>query len=223
LLLLWLLLVAPCVRAQDILVEDFESDSVGTIPARWYGLSGRDLVPIAPSMREEGEYYAVMSDGHGKYLKLRTRNESLRLVIPNASTFDWDITRMPELSWRWRPVTLPDGGDEIHRDDTAGAVYVTFYFDWLRRPRSIKYTHSTTLPVGTVVDRGVLQVVVVSSGAVPGNDWLAIERNVLEDYRRLFGKEPPSHPVSIAVWSDSDTTQSESEIDIDDIRLGSGQ
>ena len=221
--MLFLLLVVPPVHAQDILVEDFESDAVGAIPARWYGLSGRDLVPIAPSMREEGEYYAVMADADGQYLKLRTRNESLRLVIPNASTFDWDLTRTPELSWRWRPVTLPDGGDEVRRDDTAGAMYVTFYFDWLRRPRSIKYTHSTTLPVGTVVDRGVLQVIVVSSGASPHGDWVGIERNVLEDYRRVFGKEPPSHPVSIAVWSDSDTTQSESEIDIDDIRLSAGQ
>lgn len=222
-MLLLLLLVVPPVQAQDILVEDFESDTVGAIPARWYGLSGRDLVPINPSMREEGEYYAVMADDDGQYLKLRTRNESLRLVIPNSSTFDWDLTRMPGLSWRWRPVTLPVGADEVRRDDTAGAIYVTFYFDWLRRPRSIKYTHSTTLPVGTVVDRGVLQVIVVSTGSVPGNDWVTVKRNVLEDYRRVFGKEPPSHPVSIAVWSDSDTTQSESEIDIDDILLRSGK
>jgi len=172
-------------------------------------------------MRETGEYYAIHSDETGRFLRMRVQNESVRLVMPNDLGMDWNIQDHPGLSWDWRVRQMPAAAreDREQLDDTAGAIYVTFSFNFFGRPRSIKYTYSSNLPVGTVVSRGRLQVIVVASGSHQADGWIHIVRDVAEDYRLVFRKNPPDRPVSIAVWSDSDSTNSESEIDIDNILL----
>jgi len=49
--------------------------------------------------------------------------------------------------------------------------------------------------------------------------WISYERNVADDYRLLFGKNPPNEPVAIMLWSDSDTVNSTAEVDFDDVML----
>ena len=98
----------------------------------------------------------------------------------------------------------------------GGAVYITFGTDRLGRPKSIKYTYSSSLPPGSVLRQGSLRVVVVSRGET--NRWETIVRDVAADYRSLFGEDPPD-PKSITLWSDSDDTNSEAEVDVDDLVL----
>jgi hypothetical protein len=50
-------------------------------------------------------------------------------------------------------------------------------------------------------------------------DWKTVRRNVVADYRRLFGEEPPQRPLLITLWSDSDDTGDRAEVDIDDLIL----
>jgi hypothetical protein len=89
----------------------------------------------------------------------------------------------------------------------------------IRRPRAIKYAYSANLPVGTIVSYGKLKVIVVSSGLDGHGSWKHIERNVLSDYREAFGDEPPSRPLSIRLWGDSDNTKSVVEAEFDNIML----
>ncbi len=91
--------------------------------------------------------------------------------------------------------------------------------DWLGRPRSIKYTYSSTLPVGTTASYGALRVIVVASAADGLGDWIRIERDVVADYRRVFRKDPPTVPVLITLWGDSDNTGGVSDVYFDDIAL----
>ena len=52
---------------------------------------------------------------------------------------------------------------------------------------------------------GRAMMLVVESSAARVGQWVQAERNVLEDYRRAFGEDPP--PVSgIAVMTDTDQT-----------------
>jgi Protein of unknown function (DUF3047). len=97
---------------------------------------------------------------------------------------------------------------------------VTFGSDWLGRPKSIKYTYSSSLPVGTTVSFGPLKVIVVDSAREPrAGEWETVQRRIRDDYRQVFGGSPPDRPVSITLWSDSDTTGDEAVVDIDDLEL----
>ena len=211
--------LAQANRAEDIVIDNFETSVVGDIPLLWWTIQGRSVVPLSPKMKEDGEYYSIESNGRSQFLRAGTKNESLRIVMPNNKSFQWNLESHPILSWRWRPNQLPTNAREDNLNDTAGSVYVTFGSDWLGRPKSIKYTYSTTLPVGTVIKQGPLVIVVVGSGSEGVGKWHSISRNVAKDYRDHFGKTPPSSPDFVAIWSDSDTTKSSSEMDFDDLKL----
>src|SRR5690625_7757155 len=98
---------------------------------------------------------------------------------------------------------LTDCANEASNNDTGAAVYVTFDTDWLGRPRSIKYTYSSTLPVGTVVRFGPLRVIVTDTGADGIGDWRQVDRDVVRDYQQVFGGDPPDRPLSSTLWRDS--------------------
>ena len=50
-----------------------------------------------------------------------------------------------------------------------------------------------------------VQMIVVRSGNAAANQWVSEERNVLEDYRRAFGEEPPL-VSGVAIMTDTDDT-----------------
>lgn len=223
------LLLTPPALAQrgngsgGLLLDDFEQYEEGQLPFRWKAQYNKELVPLEQRFMRPNERFFVVEDGGNTLLRVYTHNETVHITMANeADGFDWNLETHPRLSWDWRAHTLPTEARETDRrkNDTGVAVYVIFSFDWLRRPRVVKYTYSSTLPVGTVADYGQLKALVVSSGA-DGNlgEWQHIERNVYEDYRRLFRKDPPSRPLMVRLWSDSDDTNAEAEADFDNIRF----
>jgi hypothetical protein len=215
-----LLGTALAATAQPVVVIDnFERASVDAIPTNWHRIEGRGTVPVTPAFNRDDEYYRVRSVGGGKVLEGYTDGKSASMVLPNGEGYDWSLERHGKLSWRWRAFELPDGAreDDKKRNDTGAAVYVTFGADWLGRPKSIKYTYSSTLPVGTTADYGTLKVVVVSSTVNGMDRWKTVTRDVAADYRALFGGDPPDRPVSVMVWSDSDTTKGRARFYLDDL------
>lgn len=206
-----------------IYLEDFEDDRVGTQPDRWQYIEGREFVDLTPKYQRPSEFFEVLEENGNKFVRGTTVDEAHRIIRANGWGFDWNLRTHPRLSWRWRAVNLPENAreDEEHLNDTGAAVYVTFDDkDWLGRPKSIKYTYSSTLPVGTEVSYGPLKVIVVSSAASQGTGkWVSVERNVLEDFKRLFGKDAASRPLAITAWADSDTMHDLAQADFDDFRL----
>ena len=201
-------------------VDNFEQYDLGQPPTQWVRVDSRDDVRPAAQALEPGERFDVLEEEGNQFVRLYTNNEYIRFSQRNGKEFDWDLRDHPRLQWRWRALTLPKGASEKGENDTGGAVYVTFGTDWLGRPKSIKYTYSSTLPVGTVVSFGPLNVIVVNSGREPGmGTWKTETRNVIDDYKQIFGDAPPNRPVSITISGDSDSTGDESKVDIDDIML----
>ena len=215
---------APAAAGQKdaISFENFESYEVGATPDRWKFFTRRDreFLPLEEFMAKDERFYVVSERGN-KFLRGYTRDEAQRISLGNQQAgLNWRLSEHPLLAWRWRANKLPVGAREDGKNDAGGAVYVTFpKKDWLGRPYSIKYTYSSTLPVDREVDSGPVKVVVVSSGADGIGEWKRIERNVREDYRRLFGSSPPDEPFSVTLWSDTDDTGGEAEVDFDDIRV----
>lgn len=207
-------------QLDPVTVENFETYSVGSFPDRWIHVSESKEIRPYEEVLSSGERVLVKEEDGNKFVRLITKGEVLRFSLRNGKEFTWNLKDHPRLEWQWRALRLPAGASEKGKNDTGGAIYVTFGTDWLGRPKSIKYTYSSSLPIGTTVSFGPLHVIVVSSGAEPyTGEWKTVRRNVVGDYRQVFGGDPPARPVSITFWSDSDTTGDSAKVDIDDIQL----
>lgn len=210
----------PEAHRATINVDDFESYEPGTFPEGWVFVESEDEIRTYEETRVPGRTVVVRKEEENRFVRLVTKDSYLRYTKRNGVDFDWTLETHPRLAWRWRALRLPEGASEKGENDTGGALYVTFGTDWLGRPKSIKYTYSSSLPVGTVVSFGPLKVIVVDS-ATGGRlgEWRQVQRNVMEDYRQVFDGSPPDRPKSITMWSDSDTTGDEAKVDVDDIEL----
>lgn len=205
-----------------IVVENFDAYESGDIPTGWRYLSGRSLEPVTDAIMSETEYFVIKREGDRKFVQVYTEGEAARIILPNEKgSFRWDIRTHPRLRWDWRvqeaPANAREDRDELN--DTPAAVYVTFSINFFGIPQSIKYTYSSTLPVGTVVSFRGLKVLVVASGKNGFDKWMSIERDVASDYRELYGGSPPREPLSIALWSDSDTIGGVTRADFDALEL----
>jgi hypothetical protein len=206
--------------AEQVMIEDFERYTPGTFPERWVFVTSDKRILSYEETRDPGEKVVVKEEEGNQFVRLITDGAALRYTLRNDTNFDWDLRDHPHLQWRWRALHLPEGASERDKNDTGGAVYVTFGTDWLGRPKSIKYTYSSTLSVGTVVSFGPLKVIVVDSAKEPRmGEWKMKRQNVVQDYRQVFGEDPPNRPVSITLWSDSDTTNDSARVDVDDLML----
>ncbi|WP_263810465.1 DUF3047 domain-containing protein [Salinibacter pepae] len=203
-----------------MIVDNFEDDTPGTFPDGWVFVKSDEDIQSYEESRNPGETVEVREENENRYVRLITDGEALRYTKRNGVDFEWNLKDHPRLTWRWRAQQLPEGASEKGQNDTGGAVYVTFGSDWLGRPKSIKYTYSSSLPVGTTVSFGPLKVIVVDSAREPRTgEWETVQRRIRDDYRQVFGEDPPDRPVSITLWSDSDTTGDEAKVDVDDIEL----
>ena len=151
-------------------------------------------------------------------LKAASRAGASMLVAPLRVRLDAQTW----LSWRWR-VDQPVAGENLRekrRSDAAARVYVFFNtkgFPWQKR--QLDYVWSSALPEGTVLtspcSRAARIIVVAGSGEHLGR-WQTVRRNVLSDYRRCFGQEPPE-VVGIGVMTDTDNTGRDALAYYDDV------
>ena len=210
----------PSAQRAALVVDDFESYDTGQFPGEWvYVTRDREIRSYA-EVEESGEEVAVRSENGNQFVRFITKNATARYTKRNGTDFDWSVEERPVVQWVWRALELPEGASERGENDTGAAIYVTFGTDWLGRPKSIKYTYSSSLSIGETVDFGSLKVIVVDSRAESERGtWQTVRRHVAEDYRRLFGEEPPDRPAGITLWSDTDTTHGTARVDFDNVRL----
>lgn len=122
-----------------------------------------------------------------------------------------DLRKTPILHWSWKVDNVLTGGDERTRagDDYPARVYVVFSGGaafW--RTRAINYVWSSKQPIDSNwrnAFTGNAQMVAVQSGNEHIGQWAVEHRDVLDDYRRIFGKEP-SKVDAVAIMSDTDNT-----------------
>jgi len=122
-----------------------------------------------------------------------------------------DLRQTPLLHWQWRVDNLLEGVAEQSKpgDDYPARVYVVFSSGLLFwRTRAINYVWSSNQPVGTTWPNaftGNARMVAVESGAERLGQWVTEQRNVAEDYRRLFGGEPGTVDA-VAIMTDTDNS-----------------
>ena len=220
-LTVFLLLIQPAQghTQSRIVIEDFEfySDNIFT---NW-------------KARKTGheKIYKLLSLKGNRFLRASSFGDSIQI----ARKVEWSLRTHPVLSWKWRVLKKPEAGNEAIRgkNDSAAAIYVIFqrskipFLSWKYQPVNvIKYVCSSSLPVGRVVSKDKIRLgqkiyegkfIVLRSGLDEGGKWITEKRNVLLDYRRVFGESPKYSPYLIGILTDSNDTQSSAIADYDDI------
>jgi hypothetical protein len=233
LLLAAALVAGPAPAAPDTVVLDWTPPATpGAAPPGWEVLR-------FPRVGRATEYVVVREAGE-HVLRGESRGGASALL----RTVDLDPRVHRRLAWRFRAERLPAAADRSRRegDDYAARVYVAFdsaaaglwarareqAAEWLRGRRppghAICYVWDTGLPVETGYDNPYsprVKMLVVESGSARRGRWVEVQRDVLADYRRLFGAEPP-RIVGLAVMTDADDTGSHALAWYGGLSLGPG-
>jgi hypothetical protein len=190
---------------KSILVENFSPGSEkDKIPDGWRPTQ-KDLSMF--SFGKEGDnYYTTVSS-----------NRSCNSI---GKQFSCSPKEYPFLSWKWRVHKLPEGGSELkkQKNDSGAGIYVIFK-GFFKLNRIIKYVWSSSLPVGTLTSSPYnknTKIVVLESGSAKTDQWIIEHVNVFDDYKRLFGENPPDIEA-FGILTDSDNTKSSALADYDDI------
>lgn len=167
-------------------------------------------VPVGWQLKEKSGRVdlAVVEENGVSALRLTSNDSSFSI----QKTVDVDVSRYPVMSWRWKVTRLPEGGDfrQSKTDDQAAQLFLAF-----SRTKAIVYIWDTTAPQGLSENAPSppfmnIKAVVVQSGGSQTGRWLTETRNVYNDYKKLFGHEPP--PVGgIRIQINSQHTSSAAE------------
>jgi Protein of unknown function (DUF3047) len=108
---------------------------------------------------------------------------------------DINVVEYPYITWTWKALSLPSRGDvrEKSKDDQALQLLVAF-----KDGRVLSYVWDANAPAGTIEDESLpwplsitIKVIVINSGESGLGKWITNTRNVYEDYRNFFRKDPP--------------------------------
>lgn len=184
-----------------LVVEDWTTQTPGSrgIPAGWRAYE-------TPGGRPA--YDVVVTEDEGRRaLRMSSRDERSSI----AKELSVDLEATPMLEWAWKIVQLPEGADVRQRatSDLAAQVIVVWpRFPEALRARLIVYAWGTSEPAGAV-ERSrkapTVTFVILRSGSEALGRWVTERRDVVADYRRIYG-ERPDNPRVIALSIDTNDT-----------------
>ena len=130
-------------------------------------------------------------------------------------TVHYRSTEYPWLDWSWRVDQLQKTADIRikEREDFGAAIFLIFghpsFFGQNVPTLAYVWTNDRSSQ-GAIVDNprhpGVVRSYVVESGAMRLGQWVHERRNVVEDFRRIFGRDPPDTVEVLALFTDNDQT-----------------
>jgi Protein of unknown function (DUF3047) len=205
-LVVLLSLVAHAGAADQMLIEDWSIYPVGSkgVPGDW-----------KPQQWGSPKYdFTIVANDVHKVLHMRSANEGSTISKEIAGKVNLKDT--PVLEWSWKVTRLPTGGNSCRKatDDQAAQVFVV----WPRFPKEVRsrivgYVWDTTAPVGTICKSekaGTVTYLIVRSGPADLGKWFTERRNVVEDFKKIYG-EDPDPPGALSVAIDSNDTNSAAE------------
>jgi Protein of unknown function (DUF3047) len=180
-LLAGVLLTGAAVKGM-VRVDNWEAVAPGPVD-----LSVWRVYPFTDSGKFKFAPAIVVDDGR-RALQLRTDSEAMRIGRPVKV----DLKKTPWLSWEWKALDLPAEADVRNPKRNDQAARIMLMFEGLK---GILYIWDTVSPVGTEVRPDEFDIfdrvlIVVRSGPAESGRWLRERRDVLADYRRVFGDAP---------------------------------
>ena len=185
--------------------------------------------------------YRLIKEG-GEIVVKATSNASSSGLIRRTSI---DPQKYPFIQWRWKVENIIPSGDVSKKsgDDYPARIYITFEYDgsklgFFEKAKfnaakmlygeypplgAINYIWANKAPQGSAIPNAYVSrviMVVVESGASKTGTWRSEKRNIYEDYKQVFGHEPPMIS-GIAIMTDTDNTQTSAVAYYGDIRFTS--
>ena len=214
---------------EEVLIEDFSTPTASDgIPVGWKEVT-------FPTVRRHTQY-KVIGGGNG-YLRAYSTDSASAIY----KKIDMDLEKYPILKWRWKVENILKKGNagEKDGDDFSARVYVAFSLGkektsltkFVKRGllkafygddapgEAITYIWANKLPAGESVKNPYAEesvMLAVKSGPAGVGRWFSEERNVYEDYKKLFGREP-TNVKAIFIMTDTDNTGERSTAFYDDI------
>ncbi len=159
------------------------------------------------------------------------------------TNLDVDPASKPVLAWRWRAESLVEGADNTDGtlEDAPVRIVLAFEGDKTQLPMRdqmffervkllsgrelpyamLMYIWENHKPVGSVLTNphtSRIRKVVVESGPAGLKRWHVHRRNIVDDYRKAFGKDP-GRLIGVAVMTDTDNTGTDVAAQYGDIEL----
>ena len=184
--------------------------------------------------------YTLVSERGKSILKAESRAAASAIIYRRI----FNIYENPRIRWRWKVTQLSNRGNPREKtgDDYPIRIYVMFQYDPDKAAlgESLIYgatkaiygkypPHSTLNYVWTgsnISERIIVspytekaRIVILERGKERLGQWVEESVNVLEDYRKAFGKDPPAM-AGLAVMSDTDNTGESAEAYLDFIEAG---
>ena len=154
----------------------------------------------------------------------------------------YDLREYPWLAWRWKVPKMVEGARNslAHIEDSPARVVVIFEGGREQLPpgeqvnydlakaiagttlpyATLMYVWDDNLPYGTVVQHNLssrVKSIVVGSKASLGT-WVEERHNLLNDYKRAFGEDPPK-VIAVGLMTDTDNSATVANAFYGDIRL----
>jgi hypothetical protein len=202
-------LVLEAGRFSDAVIEE-------VYPAGWEPLRFRGLRPTSYELAEYDGRLVVRAESNASSSGLVRRGRI-------------DLDEYPVIEWNWKVENLIEKGDVTRKDgdDYPARIYVMFDYplrnlSWVQRnliratriiygrvpSRAISYVFANREEPGLVTENpytDLVTMVVVDSGPDNAGVWRTYRRNIMEDYRTIYGEDPP--PIeAVAIMTDSDDT-----------------
>ena len=216
-------------------VARFSHEKAGGLPDQWEPFV---ILPATPPTQ-----YRLVATTEGTALEANADRSASGLY----RRIRIDPKSHPIVEWRWnvlQPVTGADARIPT-REDSPARLVISFHGDITRLDfqeritlrlykgltgqtlpyAMLMYIWAGALPAETVIPSehtGKIQMIVLPSDQGHIGQWMNFRRNVLEDYRRVFGDEP-SDIVAVGVMSDSDDTRQQARAQFGDITFLRGQ
>jgi len=208
----------PAGALQSYVVDTFSGQIQDGLPRGWKQLFFRKIpVHTTYTVVQEADNYVVMA----------VSSASASAIVKEVPV---PLKAFPILSWRWKVERTLRKADARSKkgDDYPARIYIAFKYDpskaspWMRAKyglgkalygeypphAALNYIWDNKLPVGTALDNAYtdrVKMVVVETGDAKAGRWVVERRNVYEDYRNLYGEEPPELQF-VALMTDTDNT-----------------
>jgi len=208
--ILWLS-PAHSTGVESFVVERFNSGDQDKFPSGWEGRNDKET-------RKAHKIYRVVVEEGNAYLLAHSKGDAVQI----GKKVEVDLKKFPFLTWKWRVDKICQGGDERHKEtgDSPAAIYVVFPTWKMWKPKAIKYVWSASeLEIGFETQSPYssdTKIIVLRNRHSPIGQWVSERRNVLEDYRKFWGRKLKKVKL-IGIMTDSDNTKKEAIAAYDDL------
>lgn len=199
----------------------------------------KDWEPLIFMRKKKETEYSLIKDGDRTILRAFADKASSGL----RHQVNIDPVKQPWLTWSWKTSTLIKTADNRVRDTEDSPVRIVLAFDGDKNKLSfmdtilfdtaklvsghefpyatLMYIWENKAPKETVIANtrtGRIQMLVAESGATNVGQWVSYQRNIVEDYVKVYG-EQPGRLIGVGVLTDTDNTEEKVEAWYGDIRL----